>query len=57
MSLCNAIIVLRKGDCFLNLNCIVLLCMHAFVYLGSVIHIFRERSGSVVARELGPRQS
>ena len=30
----------------------LLLCVHIFEKLGSVIHVYRERSGSVVARVL-----
>ena len=65
MALCvissNAIIVLRKGNWFLYLNCFLLwelvsvlkllfayMC-DVFVYLCSVIHVHRERSGIVIA--------
>ena len=50
-------LVLRKWNWFLYSNCILLKCVHVFVYLGSVIHVDRERSGSEVARVLDPRQS
>ena len=37
-------------------DCIMLKFVHVFVYLSSVIHVYRERSNSVVARVLDPRQ-
>ena len=37
-------------------NCILLLCVHVFVYLGSVTHVYREHSGPVVARVLDQKQ-
>ena len=57
MTLCaissSVSIVLRNGNWFLYLNCILLLCVHVFVYLGSVIHVYR---GPVAARVLDQKQ-